>query len=436
MPAFVTGHSSGEIAAAYAAGLIPYRTAMTVAYLRGQAAAQLIREQTNAGAMLALGIGPDEASKLLERSETGYATIAAINSRRSVTVSGDAAAIESIQLMAEAQGVFARRLNVQLAYHSRHMDKIASSYSESLAPLYHTENEPINVRDFRAVFASSVTGRVESSGTVNASYWIQNLLQPVRFAHAIEAVFSKYNDGNLREKASLVIEVGPHSALKAPINQILEDLRQEEAPQQAQPTYVASLMRDTPAVQSLLNMAGTLFNLGVPINLRAINQTDNKNARVLSDLPRYAWDKSVRYVHKSRTLQDRLHPGKPYHPLLGWKCPYEGGDEHTFRQVFTLDDIPWIRDHHVAGHVIWPFTGYIALATEALRKVSPKRPSAILLRDLYAKRSLEIEEDERIEILTKLRPAVVGTGESSSTRWSFEILSWSEARGWIKHCYG
>lgn len=441
MPTTVTGHSSGEIAAAFAADMVSFQAAMAIAYFRGQAAAQLALEHNQKGAMLALGTSFEIASMLLQENANGYATIAAINSPQSVTVSGDESAIDNIQRIADARGLFVRRLKVKVAYHSHHMEQVAASYLASIKPFCNLESPSSGHNDSHAVFVSSVTGRMAGADTLDASYWVKNLLQPVRFADAIESVFSTHNDEiNAGQRGAklpnIIVEIGPHSALKNPIKQTLESLCRQSNQRQAQFTYLPSLVRGIGGDEALLGLAGNLISLGSSIQLAMVNQTDHHNAHVLTDLPPYAWDKSVRYVHKSRIAQERLHPSQPYDPLLGWKSPYSEGGEHTFRQLFTLDEIPWLRDHNVAGHIVFPMTGYLSMAIEAVRRVSPTCPSSILIQEFHAKRSLEIEEEERIDITTKLRPAATGTENFSSTARVFEILTWSEAHGWITHCHG
>ncbi|RYP73400.1 hypothetical protein DL771_003668 [Monosporascus sp. 5C6A] len=438
----VTGHSSGEIAAAFAANLISFEAAVAIAYFRGLSAVQLSYEADQKGAMLGLGISSAEASALLQENREGYATIAAINSPQSVTVSGDESAIAKIHRMADARGSFARRLRVGLAYHSRHMEKVAEFYRASIEPFCNTEPRFSGPDTARPVFISSVTGGMMDVDTLAASYWVENLLQPVRFADAIEGVFSARKDsasaGHHRAKSlNVIVEIGPHSALQGPIKQTVDALRQQQSDQrQEQFTYLASLVRGTDSEEAMLALCKSLFCLGCPIELAAINQTDQHNARVLTDLPAYAWDRSVQYMLKSRITQAKLHPGQPYHPLLGWKSPDTDGSEICFRQVFTLDEMPWIRDHDVGGQVIFPMTGYLSLAMEALRRVASASPSSLLVQEFHVKRSLEIEEDERVDITTKLRPAATGTENFSSTTWVFEILSWSAEYGWTAHCHG
>lgn len=435
-PTTVAGHSSGEIAAAFAAGLLSFEAAVAVAYYRGQAAIKL-SQSGQMGAMLALGTSAEEATKLIEEIDSGYATIAAINSPQSVTVSGDVSAIESIHQLANARGIFARRLRVDVAYHSRHMEQVATSYLESIEPFFNTmEKLP---ETSRPIFVSSVTGDVLNEDAVDASYWVKNLLQPVRFTDAIRGIFAARKDATNagHRSPTLIVEIGPHSALQGPIKQTVDSLRQQHTDRrQDQFAYLPSLVRGTDNEDAILSLAKSLFCLGLPIQFGAVNGTNQSNASVIPDLPPYAWDKSARYVLRSRITQAKLHPGQRYSHLLGWRNPYDQGSAISFRQVFNLDEMPWVREHSVDGHVVFPMTAFLSLGMEALRSVTSPRPSSILVQEFHAKRSLEIEEDERIDITTKLRPAAMGTENVSTSTWIFEILTWNAEFGWTSHCHG
>ena len=439
-PTTVAGHSSGEIAAAFTAGLVSFRAAIAIAYFRGQAAARLLRQQRQKGGMLALGVGFEEASALIQQHAKGYATVAAINSSQSVTISGDQSAIENVQKVAEASGLFARRLKIEMAYHSRHMEEVAAFYREAIQPFCDEDAPRFSQVVPSSLFVSSVTGHVADSATVDASYWVKNLVRPVRFADAIHSVFTlpggKINAA--RRLPDVVIEIGPHAALKNPIKQTLElvKLQKSDRSNTSAFTYLPSLVRGTDGNEALLSLAGTLFTLGAPIQLGAVNQTNKHNAHVVTGLPAYAWDKSTSYEIRPRATHEKLFPGEPYNPLLGIRVISNGGRERAYRQAFTLDEMPWIRDHNVAGAVIFPMTGYMSCAIEAARRTLSSPAAAFLMRDFHVVRSLEIQEEETVDMVTKIRPATAGTGNFSSTTWSFEISTWSEANGWTIHTYG
>lgn len=112
-PAAVVGHSSGEMAAAYAAGAITAEEAIIIAYYRGQ----VTRKVTKQGGMVAVGLGREAVTPFL----TEGAVIACENSGSSVTLSGDEEALTATcDAIKEAiPGAFVRKLLVEMAYHSR-----------------------------------------------------------------------------------------------------------------------------------------------------------------------------------------------------------------------------------------------------------------------------------------------------------------------------
>ncbi|KAK8080385.1 polyketide synthase [Apiospora hydei] len=442
-PAVVTGHSSGEIAAAFTAGLLSFKTACAVSYFRGQAAARLLSRYAGKGAMVALGIDPEEAIDLIKQhAGSDYAVVAAINSPRSVTISGDAPAIQNIQTAAGEAGLFSRRLKVELAYHSRHMEMVADYYIESINPFFNNDPTDLPAEETSyPIFVSSVTGQVENTATIDATYWVKNLVRPVRFSDAIKTLLIPRGK-DLTSKRSIhpnvIIEIGPHSALKNPIKQTI-DLTQTQKPgnQQTAPlTYLPSLIRGTDGDEALANLASSLFTLGGSVNLGEVNGTSMGTADVLDDLPAYAWDKSTSYKIKSRSNHERLFPGEPYNALIGRPMSSNGGKERAYRQVFTLDEMPWIRDHAVAGAVVFPMTAYIACAIEAARKTCTVPAAAFIVRDFYIKERMEIQEEQAIDMVIKLKPAATGTGSFSQKIWDFEISTWDDATAWTVHAHG
>lgn len=236
-PAAVAGHSSGEIGAAYAARIIDFEDAMTVAYHRGRLI-PILKEKYPAlsGSMMAVGAGQPEIAPLLERipSSAGEAKIACINSPNSVTVSGDTDAIVELQKIIEEvscsiilcheicaddplqkayPGMFARKLQVDTAYHSHHMNLVAKEYTESLRAI--KPPKPSTSR-----FYSSLLGRLAKSSELDASYWVQNLTCPVRFDEAVNSMCQPIDDH--KTGVNFLLELGPHSALQGPIKQILK----------------------------------------------------------------------------------------------------------------------------------------------------------------------------------------------------------------------
>lgn len=111
-PAAVMGHSSGEIAAAYAAGALSMREALIVAFYRGHVCSRLQKR----GAMAAVGMGAEDVQPYLVPG----VGIACENSVSSVTLSGDIQSLEGCldAIRRDKDHVLVRRLQVAVAYHS------------------------------------------------------------------------------------------------------------------------------------------------------------------------------------------------------------------------------------------------------------------------------------------------------------------------------
>ncbi|TEY27502.1 hypothetical protein BOTCAL_1100g00010 [Botryotinia calthae] len=215
-PSTVVGHSSGEIAAAYAAGRISQRTAIRLAFHRGFMAAASKKRGLPEGAMLSVGLGERDVAPHLESLNNGHAVVACVNSPNSVTISGDTDAVTEImtRISNREDGTFQRKLLVDTAYHSHHMQAVADEYRARIGALdssgekFLIEREQNGNREVTMV--SSITGLPWSSD-LDTSYWIDNLVSPVRFADAIETIAHMHHQNNRGH--ALFIEIGPHATL-------------------------------------------------------------------------------------------------------------------------------------------------------------------------------------------------------------------------------
>lgn len=116
-PDAVVGHSSGEIAAAYACGSITSREAILIAYYRGQVVRSL--GSTHIGAMAAVGLGAEAVAEYLQPG----VIIGCENSPDSTTLTGDKDALEIVMenISKENPETLVRLLQVDRAYHSREL---------------------------------------------------------------------------------------------------------------------------------------------------------------------------------------------------------------------------------------------------------------------------------------------------------------------------
>ena len=193
-PAVVLGHSVGEYAAAYAAGMIALEDAVRLAARRGR----LMRELTALGAMAAVTATPEAAAAAI----AGIADlcIAANNGPERLTLAGTPQAIEQALAALAAANLPARRLDVSRAFHSPLMEPMLPAFAQVLA----TQHWALP----RMSFISSMTGQpADNARLSDPAYWVEQLRAPVAFAEACRS---------LRDMgATACLELGPAPTLLA-----------------------------------------------------------------------------------------------------------------------------------------------------------------------------------------------------------------------------
>ncbi|KAL9069654.1 MAG: hypothetical protein Q9157_006082 [Trypethelium eluteriae] len=428
-PGVVNGHSSGEIAAAYAAGALSKQDCIKLAYFRGLAAAELCNGVSELqGGMLALGVGYIHAQNLISRIRDGQVKIACINSPGSVTLSGDMHAIQTAKKLADELGIFARLLKVDVAYHSHHMKAVEQAYAHGIGSIQPNHNADIS-------FSSSLRGRVAAPSELSERYWVDNLLEPVNFTKGIEQLFSKPYSDNPGWRPNVIIEIGPHPALRQPALQTIKSAGMGE-----DVSYLATIKRDESGVESVLSLASQLFVKGLPISLGAINDTAGHGAlpQVLHDLPTYSWMHNADYCANSRLAENKLFQKYPQHDLLGQLTSQSTPLHMTWRNVLNVSSmVPWLADHRLQGDIVFPGACYVSMAIEAKHRscASASGYKAITVRDVSFSSALVMEESQDVEILTYLAPFEAEFGYSSD--WDqFKILSWTKSNGYTQHCHG
>ncbi|TVY51056.1 Fumagillin dodecapentaenoate synthase [Lachnellula cervina] len=429
-PKSVVGHSSGEIAAAAAAGLITPEDAIKIAFFRGQAPSHFTR--TFPLGMLAVGIGAEDVQKHIEPSK-GEVQIACYNSPTSLTLSGPTSELEKVKDSLSSDGHFARMLLVDLAYHSTYMEDIGGKYYSML--LDHNigvsppskgskEAKANSVKMF-----SSVTGEVVTD-TPDAAYWQKNMVSPVRFAQATTVLL------NDTEAPNFLVEVGPANALAGPISQIKKSLTGAATDAK----YASALKRGSEAIIPLFEVAGRLFLSGGSPNLQAVNSVNSaQRPAVIVDLPNYSWNHSTKYWHETTASKDWRFKKFILHDLLGSKMIGTPWNAPTFKRTLKIADLTWLQDHKLGAQIVFPGAGYIAMAIEAIYQTAfmttwkeevPAR-FRYRLRDVRFSRAIVIDADVEKRIMLTLTP-VPG---STRSWYEFKVYSLTE-ESWTEHSTG
>lgn len=349
-PQAVAGHSVGEVAAAWAAGILDLKAAVEVIYHRSH----LQQTTKGLGNMSAVATGVDTAMRwLAEERLSKVISIAGINSDRGLTLAGTAQSLAKFEMRLTKERVGFKRLALDYAFHSPEMDSIQTAIEEALSHLTPKTGD--------IAFYSSVTGGLLDGTALTAEYWWKNIRQPVLFESATNQLLSA--------EFQVLVEIGPHPVLKSYLNDCLEQQVQRARPslpeQQFQPgigvtgpgTVLASLSRQQDQVESVQAIAGQVWVAGATVDLSAFFPVVGQHVR----LPTYPWQKERHWHGVSAESPNTLNRIIE-HPLLGYRVP-----QHHLLWENQLDPYrqAFLADHVVGDSVVFPGTGYVELALAA-----------------------------------------------------------------------
>ncbi|TLD33707.1 hypothetical protein PspLS_00245 [Pyricularia sp. CBS 133598] len=400
----VVGHSSGEMAAAYAAGFLSAPDAIRLAYFRGifcklghspnvnfsvQGAAA---SEEARGGMMAASISWDEALELCADRDLGFGGqvwVAANNAPKSVTLSGDLAKLREMQTLLRERNVAVQMLKVDKAYHSPHMDVSADAFRAVLArcrldgpppPPGPGKKSPVWISSVFTDWAP-LTADDESVPDLAWSphYWIENMLAPVRFRDALERVAGL-------KKIEVGVEVGPHAALR---RQVSDTWVAAQGPI----AYQGTLARGCNDQDSFATFMGFLWQHGFDVDFDAPCASIKTKTTLVGDaatqaghvaltgLPSMPWMHTRTYWTESGRLAQLIRRG-PADDLIGHCIErgvvYDDGTssrgytrlgEWRWRQIIRISELPWLEGHKVQGQVVFPAAGYCVMAMQAAEQL-------------------------------------------------------------------
>ena len=330
VPDVVAGHSIGELAAAYVAGVWSLADACAVVAARGR----LMQQLPGGGAMVAVAAGEEQVRGVL----AGYpgAVVAAVNGPAAVVISGVGSAVAGAAGELARDGARTRRLRVSHAFHSPLMEPMLAGFAAVTGSVAY--------QGPRVPLVSALTGALTDGEVADPGFWVRHVREPVRFADAVTALRAA--------GVRTFVEVGPDGALSA--------LGwQAAAPGEV---WLPVLRRDTDEPRALVEAVAELHVRGGPVDWAAV---PGGGRRV--DLPTYAF-RHQRFWLTGRAGQAGaagLGQSAAEHPLLGAAVdlPASGGLVLTGR--LSLAAQPWLADHVVAGRVLVPGAALVEMAVRA-----------------------------------------------------------------------
>ncbi|OIW30530.1 ketoacyl-synt-domain-containing protein [Coniochaeta ligniaria NRRL 30616] len=417
-PTAVLGHSSGEIAAAYAAGMISKLGALTIAYFRGKVASHVQLK----GSMLAVNLSSADAQKYVNIARDGSVCVACINSPDSVTLSGDTDQIRQIQESLTHDGIASKLLSVETAYHSHHMQTVSKEY-QFLLTLYLRKSV---ANPNGPVMFSSVTGQRISHADLTPSYWVNNMVSPVEFEKAVSAMIK----AEKTVRPGVFLEVSPQSVLRKALS---ETVGSGAAGDDNEIPYFPMMDQKKDGTVTVINTLGKLWVRGLPVQLDWLHQgSSGEKPKCLVDLPTYPWDHSKAYWHESHLSKAHRFRKFGSHDFLGaMTADSITPQEPRWRGFIDITENPWIEHHKIQKKTMYPAAGMVVMAVEAAKQLvdgAVDSPSDILdfeISDFKIEEPMIIPEKEtRLEYNFNATRVEESTADRLSTwRYSFTIYS-------------
>ncbi|MEU1949501.1 type I polyketide synthase, partial [Streptomyces sp. NPDC020125] len=394
-PAYVLGHSIGEVAAAHAAGVLSLPDACTLVRARGR----LMQRLTATGAMVAVEAAEDEVAPLLAGKEHKV-SIAAVNGPTSVVVSGDEDVVTAVAETLARQGRKTKRLVVSHAFHSPHMDGMLDAFREVASRL--TYAPP------RIPVVSNLTGMVAEPGELcSPEYWVRHARGAVRFLDGVRTLA----DQGVRTH----LELGPDGVLTA--------MGQDCLPE-ADAAFVPSLRPGVQEPHAVLAGLAGLYVRGVRVEWDAMFA--GSGARRVA-LPTYAFQHEHYWLERAAGSGDvgAVGLGEAGHPLLGAvvQLPETGGVQLSGR--LSVRAQPWLGEHVISGAVLVPGTAMVELAVRAGDETGTP-----VLEELVIGQPMVLPGDTALSV-----QVVVGADEGG--RRTVRIYSRTDGGGdWTEHATG
>ncbi|MGW1599273.1 SDR family NAD(P)-dependent oxidoreductase, partial [Streptomyces sp. NPDC002343] len=327
-------------------------------------------------------------------------SVAAVNGPATTVVSGDVDALDALLARCEADGVRARRIPVDYASHSAHVEQIRDELKELL--------QPVRPQAGRVPFYSSVTGQVMDGSELDGEYWYTNLRQTVDFHGATKAL--------LADGFTAFVESSAHPVLTASVEESVEEAG-------AEAVVLGTLRRNEDEQRRFALTLAEAFVAGLDVDWGLEGRTPD-----FLELPTYAFQRERYWLEPAPSGSgDPAELGLEGlgHGLLGALVPVPESDGVVLTGSVSLRSQPWLAEHAVFGTALLPGTAFVEMALRAGAEVGAGAVEELVLE---APLLLADEEDVRLHV------SVAGADDSG--RRTVIVRSRSGDEEWTVHARG
>ncbi len=336
-PSFVVGHSIGEVAAAYVAGVFSLEDACRLVGARGR----LMGALPAGGVMVSVQASEDEVLHALAGWEDRV-SLAAVNGPRSVVLSGDEDAVLELVGAWEERGRKTKRLRVSHAFHSPRMDAMLEEFADVARDLSFVPPEiPI---------VSNLTGEVVTEQMCRAEYWVRQVRETVRFLDGVRWLVA--------QGESCFVELGPDGVLSAMTQDCLADQSSDGGGVEGSVVVVPVLRGGRPEPEVLMGALAEAWVRGVHVDWAGVFAGSGAE-RV--GLPTYAFQREHYWLQAAEGPGNAASLGQRFagHPLLGAAVVLADDGGWLFTGRLSLSTHPWLADHAVMDVVLLPGTAFV-----------------------------------------------------------------------------
>ena len=264
-PAYLLGHSIGELAAAHVAGVLSHQEACVLVAARGR----LMQAIAPGGAMAAVQASEAEVLDALN-GQLGQVVVAAVNGPASTVISGGEDAVTQVAAAWRLRGRKATRLRVSHAFHSPAMEPMLADFARVA--------DGLKFRPPRIPVISNVTGEVAGQELCSPEYWVRQARQAVRFLDGVRCLTAR--------DVGAFLDLGPDGTLAAAARECASDGQANGQAPGGGDAFVPGVVRGRPEDETLMMALGRLHVSGVPVDWERVFAPHGPRR---TDLPTYAF---------------------------------------------------------------------------------------------------------------------------------------------------